>query len=574
MTAPPLFGGAKRWDLPSPTGSHSLPSHLTGAAVKVLLRRGIDTAGKLRMFLDPPYRLPYDPLRLAGMDLALQRLYRAISRRERVGVFGDFDVDGLTGAAIVAEGLEAFGLDVIPYLPHRSAEGHGLSTAAIDHLTAQRASLIVTVDCGVTSPVEVAYARDRGADVIITDHHVPHAALPDAAAIVDPMLPGSAYPFHHLCGAGLAFKLISGLYHYYGQPWPDSLLELAALGTIADLVPMVDENRYLVREGLAMLPRTRRPGLQALYRLAGIDGQPFTTETVSFSVSPRLNAPGRVGHAMDSYRLLTCSSPEEAGGLAEKLEVMNRQRRELTDQVMERAHRQVQAEVASQGLPALILVSVEGITRGVAGLVAGRLVETFRRPAVAVTLEDGLAMGSGRSVPEFDLFQALAGCQDIFTRFGGHAQAAGFTMDAAQLPRLRERLVIAAEKSLGSRDLGPRLEVDAEVDFAELTGDFTDWVSTLEPFGPGNPPPVFLTRGAQVLETRTMGASGQHLSLRVTQGGRHWTALAFNQAGQWPSGARVVDLVYTLNRDHWQGVERLNLKVVDFRPAGAVAAAA
>ncbi len=568
MTATPPLAGAKLWELPPPVGSHSLPLDLPPAAVKVLLRRGMDTPDKLRMLLAPPYRLPYDPLRLSGMDRALQRLYRALSREEPVGVFGDFDVDGLTGSAIVAEGLEAFGLRVIPYLPHRSAEGHGLSKAAIDHLAGLGASLIVTVDCGVTSVAEVAYARQLGADVIITDHHVPQDDLPDATAVVDPMLPGGAYPFRGLCGAGLAFKLVQGLYQYHGQPWPNSLLELAALGTIADLVPLVDENRYLVREGLVRLAQTQRPGLQALYRLAGIQGQPLTTETVSFSVSPRLNAAGRMGHAMDSYRLLTTRSASEAESLAEKLEAMNLRRRELTEEVMERANRQVQAEMASGELPAFLVISVDGITRGVAGLVAGRLAERFRRPAVAVTMEDGLAVGSGRSIPEFDLFQAFSDCRDMFVRFGGHAQAAGFTVDGDKLPQLRERLVLAAEKSLDARDMEPRLELDAEIGFTELSAEFLSWLETLEPFGPGNPQPVFLTRGAQVLEARTMGASGQHLSLKVAHQGQVWSVLAFYQAHRWVAGARTVDLAYTVNRDHWQGVERVNLKAVDFRVEG------
>ena len=234
-----------------------------------------DSADKLRIFLDPPQRLPYDPLRLAGMEPALRRIYQAINHQEMVGVFGDFDVDGVTGTAIVAEGLEAFGLRVLPYLPHRTEEGHGLSTAAIQHLIDQGVTLIVTVDCGVTSLEEVVYARRVGADIIITDHHLPHSDLPDAAAIINPQLPGGSYPFLNLCGAGLAFKLAQGLYQFHGQPWDRSLLELAALGTIADLVPLLDENRYLVQEGLAALAQTQRPGLQALYRLAAIQPGPL-----------------------------------------------------------------------------------------------------------------------------------------------------------------------------------------------------------------------------------------------------------------------------------------------------------
>ena len=258
-----MAGGAKRWDLPPPVTDHSLPSDLPPAIAKVLVRRGIDCAGKLQMFLDPPQRLPYDPLRLTGVDQALGRIYQAINHQELVGVFGDFDVDGVTGTAILAEGLKAFGLRVLPYLPHRTEEGHGLSTDAVRHLVEQGVTLIITVDCGVTSSEEVAYARQLGADIIITDHHLPQSDLPSAAAIIDPQLSSGSYPFLNLCGAGLAFKLVQGLYQLHGQPWDRSLLELAALGTIADLVPLLDENRYLVQEGLSELapdPAAGAPG--------------------------------------------------------------------------------------------------------------------------------------------------------------------------------------------------------------------------------------------------------------------------------------------------------------------------
>ena len=562
-----MSGGAKQWGLPPPVSANSLPAHLSPPAIKVLVRRGLDTAEKLRLFLDPPHGLPYDPLRLTGMDRALQRLYQACEARERVGVFGDFDVDGVTGTAIVAEGLEAFGVRVSPYLPHRSEEGHGLSNGAIDQLAGQGASLIVTVDCGVTSAEEVAYAKGKGVDVIITDHHIPQEDLPDAAAIIDPHLAGSNYPFPALCGAGLAFKLIQGLYQFHGQPWSRSLLELAALGTIADLVPMIDENRYLVQEGLSELARTQRPGLQALYRRAGIRPESLNTETVAFQVTPRLNSPGRLGHALDTYRLLTTQSSAEAATLAEKLESLNRRRRELTQEAMDAAYSQVHGVIDSKGLPALLIVSGPTITRGIAGLVAGRLAETFHRPAVAMSVEDGYVVGSGRSVAEFDLFAALLTCQDLFVRFGGHSQAAGFTVESDKLAVLEERLTAVAEESLDSLDLRPILEIDAEVDLADLAGDFPEWVSTLEPFGPANRQPVFLTRRAQVLEAREVGKANQHMNLKVAQGNNQWTAMAFNQAEQWVAGASEVDLVYSLSRDHWQGVERLTLRVLDFCPS-------
>ncbi|MDP6548822.1 MAG: single-stranded-DNA-specific exonuclease RecJ [Dehalococcoidia bacterium] len=558
--------GAKRWRLPPLVEDRALPRDLPPPMAKVLLNRGIDTAEKLRLFLEPPQRLPYDPLRIAGMDRALQRLYRAISREERVGVFGDFDVDGVTGAAIVAEGLEPLGVSVVPYLPHRTEEGHGLSVSAVDQLVAQGVTLIITVDCGVTASDEVAHANRLGIDVIITDHHLPQSGLPDAAAIIDPMLPGGSYPFQDLCGAGLAFKLVQGIYEYHGQPWATRLLELAALGTIADQVSMVDENRYLVQQGLASLAQTQRPGLLALYRLAGVDTAWLDAETLAFQVIPRLNSAGRMGHALDSYWLLTTTSPEEAGALAQRLEGLNQDRRDLTERAVAEAREEVRSHSASGALPAILLVASRGITRGVAGLVAGRLADTFHRPAVAMAMEDGYLVGSGRSIPEFDLFEALTGCQDLFVRFGGHSQAAGFTLATDKLPLLRERLTAAADTALDTRDLSPTLDIDAEVKLAELTSDLVRWLSILQPFGPSNRQPVFLTRRAHVLEARYMGHAGQHLRFKLREGNDEWPAVAFNQADRWVSGTPYMDLVYSVTIDRWRGMERLTLRVQDFRP--------
>ena len=533
----------------------------------MLLRRGIDTSEQLRLFLDPPHRLPYDPLRLSSMDQALQRLYRAVNQNEQVGIFGDFDVDGMTGTAIIFQGLEAFGLQAIPYLPLRSEEGHGLSTLAIDRLKSQGTTLLITVDTGVTSADEVAYAKSQGIDVIITDHHLPHASLPAAAASIDPMMPGGSYPFPSLCGAGLAFKLIQGLYQFCGQPWDRSLLELAALGTIADLVPLVDENRYLVHEGLKGLAETQRPGLQALYRRAGVEGGPLSTETISFQVTPRLNSPGRLGHAMDSFRLLTTKSSTEAEELADKLEALNQERRLLSQEAINSADAQVREMGPIDKLPALLIVSGPGISRGVAGLVAGRLAENYHRPAVALSVEEEFVVGSRRSIPEFNLFEAFSECEDLFVRFGGHAQAAGFTVEKGKLGLLEERLISWAEKALQTDVLRPVLEVDAQVEFAELAGDFPDWVSSLEPFGAANRQPVFATNGVQVVEMRRVGRDSQHLNLKLSQRDHQWTAMAFNQSEKWVEGTSKIDLVYTLNRDRWRGVERLNLKVLDFYPS-------
>ena len=558
----------KRWDLSALPSKHSLPADLPPAVAQVLLRRGINTAEKLKVFLTPPQKLPYDPLRLKGMDRAVQRLYKAVKQGEKVGIFGDFDVDGVTGTAILGEGLGELGIPVLPYLPSRADEGHGLSNAAIQYMVAQGVTLIITVDTGVTAVAEVAEARRLGADVVITDHHVPQSVLPEAVAIIDPNLPGVDYPFVGLCGAGLAFKVIQGLYEFYGQPWDPALLELAAMGTIADLVPLVDENRYLVQQGLIELAQTQRPGLNALYQRARVERNAISTETISFQIAPRINSAGRMGSALDSYTLLTTRSTEEAETLADLLEGLNRSRRDASQAAHAVAQEHLDRKYSGGPMPPILFVADESIAPGVAGLVAGRLADVYHRPAIAMSLDGDYAVASGRSIPQFDIASAFEACEDLFVKFGGHSQAAGFTIRRENLPRLEEILTRAAEQSLGSVDLRPRLTIDAEVDLAELTEGTFGWLSKLEPFGKGNPRPLFLSRGVEVMESRHIGYDSQHLKLLVGQGGSEMTALAFNQAQGWPNGASHLDLVYTLSADWWQGVKTLVLKVEDVRPAG------
>ena len=561
----------KKWQLPPSVKSHSLPQDLPPAAVQVLLGRGIDSREKLQFFLEPPHRLPHDPLRLPDMDRAVRRLYQAVSRKETVGIFGDFDVDGVTGTAIIAEGLASLGVPIVPYLPKRMGEGHGLSGAAIQHLVEQGVTLVVTVDCGVGAVDEVLEAHRLGADVIITDHHLPPAALPEAEAVINPKLPGGTYPFPELCGAGLAFKLIQGLYEYYGQPWDSSLLELAALATIADLVPMVDENRYLVTEGLRVMAQTERPGLQAIFKRARVDQQSLNAQTVAFQVSPRLNSAGRMSHALESYRLLTTKSVDEAESLADRLELLNQERRTLSEQAIAVALDQVQggsgAGSDTNGVPPILLVWDDCITPGVAGLVAGRLVDLYHRPAVAMAADGDHLVASARSILEFDLVEAFSACDRHLIRYGGHAQAAGFTVARDNLLKLAEDLTAFARNKLGSLDLSPTLTIDAVVALDELTDALVQWLQDLEPYGPANPTPVFLTPGVAVSEVHDMGQSRQHLRLLVGNGNGRWTALAFNQADKWVGNTTRLDLVYSITADSWRGPNAHALRVLDFRPA-------
>ncbi|MCH7738004.1 MAG: single-stranded-DNA-specific exonuclease RecJ, partial [Chloroflexi bacterium] len=543
-------GGEYPWSLPSAVETDALSGHVPPAIAQVLARRGIDTPQKLSALLDPPHRLPYDPLRITGMDIALKRLYAAVNNGERVGVFGDFDVDGVTGTAIIFEGLTSLGVPVTPYLPHRVDEGHGLSNAAIDSLAAQGVTLIVTVDTGITSFAEVDYAKSLGIDVIITDHHLPHDGVPNAVASLNPKLPGGDYPFFDLCGAGIGFKLVQGLFEYYGQPWDPGLLELAALGTIADLVPLLDENRYLVREGLRELAKTRRPGLRALYSSARVDPDEITAETVSFQIAPRLNSAGRMGDPMDSFKLLTTTSPEEAGALTRKLESLNMERRAASEEAYVIAD-QLVAEMGE--LPSLLVISDARFQRGVSGLIAGRLVDRYRRPAVVIAVEGEFSVASGRSIPEFNIVAAIESCEDLLVRFGGHSQAAGLTIPTEDIPQLKSRLEAYSARSLETQGLERKVEIDALINLEELDEVMIRWINDLEPYGPGNPRPVFGSMGVRVLETFHMGREQQHLRLRVEMNGAEFTALAFNQAEKWQPNTEFVDLVFTVMNDSFRG---------------------
>ena len=556
--------GEHPWSLPADLETDALSGHVPPAIAQVLVRRGIDTPQRLSALVDPPHKLPYDPLRITGMDIALKRLYAAVNNGERVGIFGDFDVDGITGTAIISEGLTSLGVPVTPYLPHRVDEGHGLSNAAIDTMSQQGVTLIVTVDTGITSFEEVDYAKSLGVDVIITDHHLPHDGVPNAVTSLNPKLPGGDYPFFELCGAGIGFKLVQGLFEFYGQPWDPGLLELAALGTIADLVPLLDENRYLVREGLRELANTRRPGLRALYSSARVDPDEITAETVSFQIAPRLNSAGRMGDPMDSFKLLTTTSPEEAGALTHKLESLNMERRAASEEAYVIADQLVE-DLGE--LPPLLVISDERFLRGVAGLIAGRLVDRHRRPAVVIAVEGEYSVASGRSIPEFNIVAAMESCEDLLVRFGGHSQAAGLTVATKDIPQLKSRLEAYSAESLETQSLIRTVEIDAEISFDELDETMIRWINDLEPYGPGNPRPVFASMGVKVLETFHMGREQQHLRLRVEMNGARFTALAFNQAHKWQPNTEFADLAFTVMNDSFRGKGAIALRLLDFKPS-------
>ncbi len=554
----------RRWLLPPRPDGHRFPAHLSAPAVQLLLSRGIGEAAELTRFLDPP-DVPYPPDTLPGVDAALPRLASAVRSRETVAVFGDFDVDGITATAILSETLQRLGARVIPYLPDPVAEGHGMTPLAVQRLVARGASLIVTVDSGVSNAAEIALANRSGTDVVITDHHVPPAQLPEAVAIVNPRMTGNQYPFPELCGAGIAYKLATALLAHLGHPDDPSLLELAALGTIADLVPLRDENRHIVQRGLELLPFTTRPGLRALLRRVNLANRPIHAEHVSFQIAPRLNSSGRMAHPETSLNLLLTRDEREGERLTTQLEEYNSRRRDLTTRSFDIAVEQV---LASSPVPAIIITYDDAYTPGINGLVAGRLAELFNRPSIALAHADAdHLVASARSAGDFSLIDAISQCADLLVRYGGHQAAAGFTVRNELYTDVAQRLTGIANAQIGLLGPEPSLEIHAEGTLDEiLSPEMTELCSRLEPFGKDNPTPLYLTRGVRVTNAGFVGSNGQHLKLKVSSGGRSIDALAWNYPGEW-GGYATADLVFQLAEDNYRGERRPYLRIDDLRPA-------
>ncbi len=568
MTAVPphaFHGRKKPWRIAEPINPADAKElgDLPSLIADLLHHRGLRTADEVHEFLDVSESLLEDPESLPDMGLALERLEVARDRDELVAVYGDFDADGVTGTALLVRALDRFGIRTLPYIPHRVEEGHGLNPVSVRYLREQGVNLILTVDCGVTDTDPIALARSLGMDTIVTDHHTVSGALPNATAIINPRAPGSVYPFDHLTGVGMALKLAQTLLEPTdGAEWAESLLELAAIGTVTDMAPLVHENRYIVHRGLDQLRRTTTLGLQVLMRAAGVEAPTLGSDGVGFAIGPRLNAAGRLDHAMDAYRLLMTKDPAEAEALVVQLERHNDQRRYLTDEAFEACR---QAITQAGGPGDLILEGSPEYNPGIVGLVAGRLAEEFGVPAAVYALDGSVVRASSRGAPSFHWAQALASCHDLLDRYGGHAQAAGFTCDAIRLPELRERLLAVVHERLPGGPVGPEGYIDAEVALPQLMGTTLQTLRRLEPFGVGNPAPVFLTKDVLVEDVRTMGADGQHLRLRLRSGGATWVAVAFRQP--WQPGIERADIVYSLDVDHWGGTPRLRLTIHDYAPA-------
>jgi single-stranded-DNA-specific exonuclease len=553
-----------RWKvLPKATNEYLVAAALPPLIAQLLYNRGVKPE-EIESFLSADHRLEGNPFLLPDISQAISRIYKAALEREKIAVYGDFDVDGVTATVILIEGLSRLGAEVIPYIPDRISEGHGVKLSALEKLRAQEVRLVITVDCGVTDLAEVKQAREMGIDMIITDHHIPLESLPRAIAVVDPKRKDSMYPYPDLAGAGVAFKLLQALFHKDSrEEWLSRLMDLVVLATITDLVPLVGENRYLVKAGLRELNNSSHVGIQEMVKLAGLRLGELNAEDISWILGPRLNAAGRMNNASSSYQLLTTQSSEESRVLALELEKKNAERQKLTSAVLSRAREKLAARLH---LPVLI-DGDESYFVGVIGLVAGRLADEFYKPVIIINLGPELCQGSCRSILEFDITAVLKECHNLLTTFGGHPLAAGFTVTRQNLTQLQERITTLATEQLGDLELHPEIVIDADVPLSVLTGDTFNLIQKLSPFGRGNRQPTFLTRQVEVVECRNFGKQGDWLRLKLKQGNVTWQAVDFKSRKTKKEIPSYVDIVYNLEKSRWNGEDVISLNLHDFAPA-------
>ena len=557
-------------------------SPLPELVVQLLWSRGVRAPDEVEAFLAGVARVD-NPFRMAGMNEAVERIRRAIRTGERIAVYGDFDADGVTATALMVQTLSALGAFVRPYIPHRVDEGYGLNNSALSELARDGQRLIITVDCGIRAVDEVAFANRLGLDVIVTDHHSVGAVLPPALACINPKRADCDYPFKGLAGVGLAYKLAQGLLRTQQQAPirrdltvdldEADLLDLVALGTVADLAPLLDENRALVQRGLERINQPQRPGLKALIKKTGLTEGQITSSSIGYILGPRINAAGRLESAMLAYDLLQTDDVVKADRLAAELDQLNVRRQHLTAQSVEAAQSQIEADGTND---LLYMVASQEFPSGIVGLVAGRLVEQYYRPSLVVELGDRQSRGSARSIAEFDITKALDKCAaaGLLVRHGGHAAAAGFTVENKKLAALKAALQEIAAEELSDKDLQPSLTIDAKLNLGDADFATMGLLQQLEPTGYANPQPLFLSSRLQVRDARKVGADGAHLKLVVSDpeaGPRReaaWDAIAFRQGHWYGKLPRVIDLAYKLEENHWNGNKRLQLVVEDLRPAG------
>lgn len=548
-----------RWRLRDPYARQNGIDRFPPIVATVLAARGITTRPQADLFYKPYLAADYDPLELPGMHEAIDRTRRAIAEGQTIALYGDFDVDGVTSVAVLHLGLRPLGAVTVNYIPDRFTEGYGLNFGAVAKLRGDGVDLLMTADCGISSVAEVDYANELGLDVVILDHHTVPEEMPAAVAAVNPKRLDSPYPFDELAAVGVAYRFLQVLYESYGRTLDESeFIDLVALGTVVDVAPLFDENRRIVTDGLAQMQRGLRPGLEALARVAGTRPERFNAETLGFAIGPRMNAAGRLAHANIALDLMLAKTPLEARELAERLDLLNRQRQEQTADAFALAE-----ELCGTADDPLVMIASEHIHAGIVGLVASRLADRRNRPAIVLHRAADEARASARSIPGFDIVAAIRKEKHLLVRHGGHRAAAGFTVKNENLPVLREHLINTAAELLDETTLRPLIQIDAEAPLSGLTGTEVKGLMRFEPCGHGNRKPVLMSRNVRLLASKQVGADGSHLKVTLRDGAVTWPAIAFRQGDA--ELANEVDIVYSLKRD-WKD-ERVELELLDIAPS-------
>lgn len=559
----------KRWHIISDEGKNvrqlSEQLHISPILAQLLIHRGVTSAECGRHFLYDSLENSYDPFLMKGMDRAVARICRAIEEKEKIIIYGDYDVDGITATSLLYLVLSDLGAAPSFYIPERQSEGYGLNKEAVQHLKDENASLLITVDCGISS-YDIVDSFRRDIDIIVTDHHEPPADIPPAYAVLNPKQEGCAYPFKELAGAGVAYKLCQALWLRTVKEPLTRYTEIAALGTIADLVPLIGENRIIVRHGLERMKEGYNTGLQALLAVSGVNRDAVNAGRIAFTAAPRLNASGRISHAEKGVQLLLTSDAVQAESLAETLNELNKERQDIEHHIVSQAVQQIEQD--HRGRDGVLIAYGENWHAGVIGIAASRLVETYYRPSLVISVHDGIGKGSCRSIAGFNMYEALHYADDLLIQYGGHPMAAGFSIQADRIDALRQRLLEYAADHMTDEDYIPQLSIDGEIKANDITLSLIEELSQLEPYGMGNSRPVFSLRNCIVDEARTVGRDKTHLRL-ILRGERRirLTGIGWSMAEACSEimEGDVIDVAFQLERNDFNGISSPQLVIQDLR---------
>lgn len=556
-----------RWSLypPIPESKQKEFQRYTPVLRQLLYNRGVSSRDEAESYLEA--RLPAEnrSAELRGIPAAAALIEKAIQNEKRIAIYGDFDADGITATAIMKSALSSLGGQVTSYIPHRMIEGYGLNPEAIHSLHDRGVTLLITVDCGIRAIEEIQLAKRMGLDVIVTDHHQAGKQIPQADAVINPNQPLDSYPGTYLAGVGVAYKLISHLLKNEPSINPEEdYLDLVALGTIADLVPLVGENRYLVKKGLHQLKHPHRQGILSLMGVAGISPRSLKASHVSYQIAPRLNAAGRLESANHALELLLEQDVHRAGRLAQELEIINSRRKQLMHKVRVKAEKMA---ITDEDLPPILFAFDPDFNQGVVGLAAGHLAEKYNRPAIVGRKNEDVTVASCRSIDNFNIVKALEHHQDLLLQYGGHPSAAGFSIDNKNISDLIQEMTQYSYRKLRDVDLVPTLQADIELDFKALNYSLLETIQKLSPMGYGNPQPRFVTRDVYLKKSRRVGRERNHLKCEFSDGRQTFDAIAFGKGELHTSLPSRVDILYTFEENEYRGQTSLQLNIKDFKPS-------